>query len=66
MTQGIVVAGGGALLRGIDKLISRETQMPVWIANDPLSCVAIGTGKVVEDLHSNPALRKMLEKSSKF
>lgn len=65
MNQGIVIAGGGALLRGIDRLISRETAMPVWIANDPLSCVAIGTGKVVEALHENPTMRRMLEKSSK-
>lgn len=65
MNHGIVVAGGGALLRGIDRLIGRETGMPVWIADDPLSCVALGTGKVVEAMHENPNIRKMLEKSSK-
>lgn len=65
MYHGIVLAGGGALLRGIDKLISQETGMPVYIANDPLSCVALGTGKVVEAMHENSAIRKMLEKSSR-
>lgn len=65
MNQGIVIAGGGALLRGIDQLISSETGMPVWIAHDPLSCVVLGTGKVVEALHENPNMRRMLEKSSR-
>jgi rod shape-determining protein MreB len=65
MNNGIVIAGGGALLRGIDRLISQETGMPVWIADDPLSCVALGTGKVVEAMHENPAIRMMLEKSSR-
>lgn len=65
MNSGIVVAGGGALLRGIDRLISRETAMPVWIAHDPLSCVALGTGKVVEAMHADQTIRKMLERSSR-
>ncbi len=65
MDHGIVLAGGGALLRGLDELIHRETLMPVHIANDPLSCVVMGTGIVVEGLHENPLIRKMLEKSSK-
>jgi rod shape-determining protein MreB len=65
MNHGIVVAGGGALLRGIDRLISQETGMPVVIANDPLSCVVLGTGMVVEAMHENPQIRRMLEKSSK-
>jgi rod shape-determining protein MreB len=65
MDHGIILAGGGALLRGMDKLISRETMMPVHIAPDPLSCVAIGTGIVVESMHENPLIRKMLEKTSR-
>jgi rod shape-determining protein MreB and related proteins len=65
MDSGIVLAGGGALLRGLDQLIARETGMPVHIAKDPLSCVVIGTGMVVEGMHENPLIRKMLEKASR-
>ena len=46
--MGLILTGGGALLKNIDKLISRETGLPVQIADDPLSCVAIGTGKALE------------------
>lgn len=65
MNSGIYLAGGGALLRGIDQLISQETGLTVHIANDPLSCVVLGTGKVVEAMHENPEIRRMLEKSSR-
>ncbi len=47
--RGIMIAGGGALLRGIDKLIHHETNLPVSIAEDPLSCVVLGVGKMLED-----------------
>ena len=47
--MGLVLTGGGALLKNIDKLISKETGLPVQIADDPLSCVAIGTGKALEE-----------------
>lgn len=48
--RGLVLAGGGALLRGIDSLLAEETALPVHIADDPLSAVAMGTGKVLEEL----------------
>lgn len=50
MERGIVLTGGGALLRNLDKVISDETKMPVFIAEDPLDCVAIGTGKALDNI----------------
>jgi rod shape-determining protein MreB len=50
---GIVLTGGGALLRGIDKLISEETGLPVFVADDPLTCVARGGGKALEMIDQN-------------
>lgn len=52
MEKGITLAGGGALLRGLDKLIAQETAMPVVVADDPLTCVVRGTGIVLEDLNT--------------
>jgi rod shape-determining protein MreB len=48
--KGIVMTGGGALLRGLDELLRRETGLPVSVADNPLSCVALGTGKVLDEM----------------
>jgi len=50
MDKGMILSGGGALLRGIDELIARETGVPCFIAEEPLLCVAKGTGVVLENL----------------
>ncbi len=50
MDRGIVLTGGGALLRNLDHVISKETEMPVLIAENPLDCVAIGTGGALENI----------------
>lgn len=48
--KGITLAGGGALIKGIDKLISEKTEIPVYIADKPLDCVANGTASIIEDM----------------
>ena len=50
MEKGIVLAGGGALIKNLDKLLSEKTGMPVFVAEEPLDCVVKGTGKTLEDL----------------
>ena len=50
--RGITLTGGGALLRGIDSLLQIETHIPVHVADDPMSAVAIGTGKVLEEIET--------------
>ncbi len=47
MEKGVIMSGGGALLRGLDKLVAEETGMPVYMAEDPLDCVVIGAGKAL-------------------
>ncbi|GBF73918.1 rod shape-determining protein [Paenibacillus sp. 598K] len=51
MDRGIVLTGGGALLRNLDKLLARETGMPVIVSEHPLDCVAIGTGRALDNIH---------------
>lgn len=50
--RGILLAGGGALLRDLDKLIAHSTGIPVHLASDPISCVVHGTGKALEEIHT--------------
>lgn len=52
MEKGIMLTGGGALLKGLDQLIHKETGIPVKIAEYPLDCVALGTGKVLDSLET--------------
>lgn len=61
--QGITLAGGGALLKGLDKLINKETGMPVYIAEYPMDCVAEGTGRIIEDLEK---YHEILQEDSKY
>lgn len=50
MEQGIALAGGGALLKGMAERLSEEAKMRVYVAEDPMTCVALGAGKVLEEL----------------
>ena len=52
MDRGIVMTGGGALLYALDELIQKETGSPTYLAEDPLSCVALGTGKALESIEN--------------
>ena len=62
MEKGIVLAGGGALINNLDKLLSEETGMMVYVAEDPLDCVVKGTGKTLENIEK---LRSILMNSKK-
>lgn len=50
VNTGIVMTGGGSLLNGLDRLLAKETQLPVHVANDAISCVAMGTGKALNEM----------------
>ena len=61
MDRGIVLAGGGALLQGLDERLRHETQMPVHLAESPLTCVAVGSGRSLEEfevIHRTERSRK--------
>jgi rod shape-determining protein MreB len=63
LDRGIMLSGGGALLKGLDERIRLETNLPVHVAEDPLSAVVRGAGKVLEDLQR---YSKVLIKSKKY
>ncbi|MCT4606684.1 MAG: rod shape-determining protein [Marinisporobacter sp.] len=63
MEQGIMLTGGGALLDGFNKLVRKETGMPVHIAEEPLDCVALGTGKTIEEIET---LKRVLISSKRL
>jgi len=48
--RGIVITGGGSLLRGLDRLLGQETHLPVTVAQDPMSCVVLGAGRILDEL----------------
>ena len=62
MEKGIVLSGGGALIQNLDKLISLETGMPAYVAEDPLDCVVRGTGKTLQEIEK---LRTVLKNARK-
>jgi len=57
---GIVMTGGGSLLKGLDAAIRQSTGLPVFLADDPLSCIAVGAGKMLDDLHKNQSILKTM------
>ena len=61
--RGIVMAGGGSLLRGLDRLLAEETGMPVTLADDPLGSVALGIGRALEELETLKKVRIARKKS---
>lgn len=64
MDRGIVMAGGGSLLRGLDKYLAQETDMSVYVVDDPVSCVAYGTGKILEEIDTLKKVLIMPKRSS--
>jgi rod shape-determining protein MreB len=57
-TEGVLLAGGGSLLRGLEQRVAAETGMPVRLADDPLACVATGAGMSLEELDTLPRGRR--------
>lgn len=62
MDKGIVLTGGGALLKGLDERFKNETGIPIHVPDNPLSCVAIGSGKCLEEFE---ALKRVLISSGR-
>ena len=64
MDVGICLAGGGALLQGLDERLSEELNLRVWVAEDPLTCVVRGTGIVLDDFSTYSRILVGLERGS--
>jgi rod shape-determining protein MreB len=64
METGICLAGGGAQLRGLDKRLTDEVKIRVWVAEDPMTCVARGAGMILEDYDHLRNLLVGLERGS--
>ncbi|MGH2709713.1 MAG: rod shape-determining protein, partial [Actinomycetota bacterium] len=62
MEQGIILTGGGALLKGLAERLKHETGMPVSVAKDPLYCVVLGSGRCLEEFE---ALKRVLQSSGR-
>jgi rod shape-determining protein MreB len=63
MESGICLAGGGSLLRGMSERLSQDLRMRVWVAEDPMTCVARGAGRILEDLDTNSQFLVGVERS---
>lgn len=66
LENGVLLAGGGALLRGIDRLVSKKTGMPVHLAPDPISCAALGAGRFLDLLEERPEIRDFAIEEARF
>ena len=64
MESGICLAGGGAMIKGLAERIEDSAKMRVWIAEDPMTCVARGAGKVLEDLDNYDRVLVGLDRGS--
>jgi rod shape-determining protein MreB len=64
MDTGICLAGGGGMLKGLDKRLNEELHIRVWVAEDPMSCVARGAGMILEDYDNLNHLLVGLERNS--
>ena len=61
MAHGIALAGGGALLRGLDRRISQETRFPVYVSEDPLLCVVRGAGAIFDEIAASSTVEQQFD-----
>ena len=61
MAHGIALAGGGALLRGLDRRISQETRFPVYVSEEPLLCVVRGAGAIFEEIDASSTVEQQFD-----